>query len=120
MYLKLITEGTVVHWAGDDQEVEDPENKSVGDPPKLFCFFLGHPDFGVRAWVMHTGSSGGAVGAWRAGLMISVTAYSERSLRMTTATTRRQSTPTPLSCVEGTSSQEVSGALHKRCCQCCL
>jgi hypothetical protein len=64
---KLITEGTVVHWAGDDQEVEDPlENKSVGDPPKLFCFFLGHPDFGVRAWVMHTGSSGGAVGAWRA------------------------------------------------------
>jgi hypothetical protein len=56
----------VVHWAGDDQEVvEDPlENKSVGDLPKLFCFFLGHPDFGVRAWVMHTGSNGGAVGAW--------------------------------------------------------
>jgi hypothetical protein len=64
--LKLITEGKVVHWAGDDQEVvEDPlENKSVGDLPKLFCFFLGHPDFGVRAWVMHTGSNGGAVGAW--------------------------------------------------------
>jgi hypothetical protein len=32
MYL-LITEGKVVHRAGDDQEVEDPlENKSVGDP----------------------------------------------------------------------------------------
>jgi hypothetical protein len=46
MYLKLITEGKVVHWAGDDQEVEDPENKSVGDPPKLFCFFLGHQTLG--------------------------------------------------------------------------
>jgi hypothetical protein len=46
--LKLITEGTVVHRAGDDQEVvEDPlENKSVGDLPKLFCFFLGHQTLG--------------------------------------------------------------------------
>jgi hypothetical protein len=44
---KLITEGKVVHWAGDDQEVvEDPlENKSVGDPP-IFCFFLGHQTLG--------------------------------------------------------------------------
>jgi hypothetical protein len=45
--LKLITEGKVVHWAGDDQEVvEDPlENKSVGDLP-IFCFFLGHQTLG--------------------------------------------------------------------------
>jgi hypothetical protein len=65
--LKLITEGTVVHRAGDDQEVvEDPlENKSVGDLPKLFCFFPGTQTLG-SGHVMHTGSSGGAVGAWRA------------------------------------------------------
>jgi hypothetical protein len=62
----------------------------VGDLPKPYCFFLGHPDFGVRAWVMPTGSSGGAVGAWRRQVLTdSDSAYSERSPRMTNATDHR-------------------------------
>jgi hypothetical protein len=79
--LKLITEG---RWSTGRVTIGGGGG-SVGEqvcgrPARYTSASSRHPDFGVRVWVMHTGSSGGAVGAWRAsssGPMISVTAYSE-------------------------------------------